>query len=302
MNGVNDSEPNLRITVIGEHRREFLPVMKTVTELPQSHRLFWYQTIEEALEDGGEGVDDADLVIVFQSYSDQFSRETVNSLVGRTIFGRLLCCYGPWCESDGRNRDFWPDAVRVPLRLESGIIQREVDGILRGSEPLPPTAARDEIFAHRLTCSDKPTTLETGTILNATIISSDRILRNVLAAALKQLGIRSVTMPPIVKRPTDPVDRKQSSAGPIHLVIHDLDPWGPLIADSVRTASQMFPSADVFGIATMPDAGLATEIADETLHSVIPKLDLELGLRHHLQDWCRTRSSGRLRKLNAVPA
>ena len=224
MDGVNDSEPELCITVVGEQRREFFPVMKTVADLELPHRLFWYQTVEEALEDGREGVDDSDLVIVFQSYSDQFSTDTVNSLVGRTIFGRLLCCYGPWCESDGRNRDLWPDAVRIPIRLASGVIQREVDGILRGSEPLPPTAARDEVFAHRLTHADESTLFEAGTILNAAVISSDRILRNVLAAGLKQMGIRSVTMPPIVKRPTDPVGRKQSSAGPIHIVIHDLDP------------------------------------------------------------------------------
>jgi hypothetical protein len=59
---------------------------------------------------------------------------------------RLICCYGPWCASDGRTRDVWPLSIRVPTALASRRIDLELEVLTGTRWPLPLTASRDEIF------------------------------------------------------------------------------------------------------------------------------------------------------------
>jgi hypothetical protein len=87
-----------------------------------------------------------DLVIVCQHWPDEFTERDVLSILRTSPLARLTCCYGPWCESDGRTRDIWPLAVRVPVRSAADRIHRELDVIAGFSRPLPLTASRDEIF------------------------------------------------------------------------------------------------------------------------------------------------------------
>lgn len=300
MSNVQPTEPDLRITVIGQQRREFMSVMKAIADLEIAHRLFWYETVDEALDDGPDGVDDADLVVVFQSFSDQFRRSSVEALIGRTIFGRLLCCYGPWCESDGRNRNLWPDSVRVPLRLAAGMIRSEIGAIVDEADPLPPTAARDEIFTHRLYQSDSQRNSENVTDVNAIVVSPDRVFGETLRASLEELGIACQTLP--LLEADSSLSRDQPTAKQVSLVLHDVDPWCGVVADSLSRVRHLWPSADVFGVATMPDAGIASELADESLRGVIPKLDLQLGLQHQLRHWFEEKAGVRSRHLKRLPA
>ena len=87
-----------------------------------------------------------DLVIVCQLCSDEFTEADVRRLLGLFPLARFVCCYGPWCESDGRTRDIWPLAVRVPARFAADRVRRELEVIQGVRPPLPLTASRDEIF------------------------------------------------------------------------------------------------------------------------------------------------------------
>jgi hypothetical protein len=89
----------------------------------------------------------ADLIVVCQSWSDEYTAGEVAALLSAAPVARLLCVYGRWCDSDGRTRHVWPLAVRAPAAEFEGRLQREIN-VLRGTEPpLPLTATRTEIFA-----------------------------------------------------------------------------------------------------------------------------------------------------------
>lgn len=86
------------------------------------------------------------LVLVCQQWPDEFAENDVWRLIGLYPLARLVCCYGPWCESDGRTRETWPLSVRVPVRSVADRIRRELDVITGLVRPLPLTASRDEVF------------------------------------------------------------------------------------------------------------------------------------------------------------
>jgi hypothetical protein len=88
------------------------------------------------IKDAGDWL--PDLVLVCQSWSDQFSAVDANALVAWFPLARLVCCHGPWCESDGRTRTQWPLAVRVPVSLAPARLDLEID--------LPLTATRADVF------------------------------------------------------------------------------------------------------------------------------------------------------------
>lgn len=273
-----------RLSLIGsDQRREFAALRTWLRS--KKLRTAEFDTIEAALEDDRPAAA-ADLTIVMQSWPDQFSSAAANQLIGQTLFSRLFCCYGPACESDGRNRNIWPDAIRVPLRLAASVIEQELRDALDGKPPLPPTAARDEIFAHRSGAGsdwEVLARLPQLSQMNGAVISPDRTLRKTIVTALKEFGMRSLDLPLIAVCGKNGVKPKETSRGPVHVVIHDLDPWSHVVETSLQSMKQMFPSATVLGLGSMPDAGLAIEVADQDIKAIIPKLDLEHGLRWQLQ-------------------
>ncbi len=70
-------------------------------------------------------------------------------MIGLYPLARLVCCYGPWCASDGRTRDIWPLAVRVPVDAAAERIRRELEVLSGRRQPLPLTASRDEDLSFR---------------------------------------------------------------------------------------------------------------------------------------------------------
>lgn len=264
-----------RVALVGPAgRREFRELIGWLCEHEGIRVTDEYADIETAIQ--SDRLSECHLTVVLQSYSDQYTASSINQLIGQTLFQRLLCCYGAWCESDGRNRALWPDALRVPVRLAQSMIELELPGVGAEADPIPPTAARDEIFAHRLI--DAPLDQDFRE-LNAAIIGPDRIIRRTTNATLKELGLRTISLPLIVPEPRKTIRPQETPRGPIHLVVHDLDPFCPAITESLEAARQMFPAAKIFGLATMPDAGLTAEIADELLNDVVPKLDMQHGLQ-----------------------
>jgi hypothetical protein len=89
----------------------------------------------------------ADLIIISQTWSDEFTHDDVARLVSQAGSARLICCYGPWCASDGRTRSTWPLSVRVPQPEFRDRLRGELVVLGGTAQPLPLTADRDEIFA-----------------------------------------------------------------------------------------------------------------------------------------------------------
>ena len=81
-----------------------------------SHRRLWecerFADLEARVAERSPRIE---LVVVCQGWSDQFSRSQVHSLLSSQPLARVVCCHGAWCESDGRTRDLWPLAVRLPV-------------------------------------------------------------------------------------------------------------------------------------------------------------------------------------------
>lgn len=183
-----------------------------------------------------------DLTIVLQSWSDQYPPEHVDRLIGATLYSGLLCCYGVWCESDGRSRQTWPHSTRVPLDHARTAVEREIHRIQAQRAVLPRTAARDEVFLHRN--GDFGTVAGRETAKTAIVVSPDRVLRDTWTAVLRFQGIRTSGIPLKVT---------ESVAGrPADVVLHDLDPDSSMIAESVEQCRSAFRSALFVGMASMP--------------------------------------------------
>jgi hypothetical protein len=89
----------------------------------------------------------ADLIVVCQSWSDEYTAGEVAALLSAAPLARILCVYGRWCDSDGRTRDVWPLAVRVPAAKFETRLLHELKVLAGTLPPLPLTATRTEIFA-----------------------------------------------------------------------------------------------------------------------------------------------------------
>lgn len=93
-------------------------------------------------------LDPPDLVIVCQSWPDEFAASEVAAALGRWSLALWVCCYGAWCDSDGRNRSIWPISVRVSVAEAERRLNHVWQVLIeQRDEPLPLTASRDEAFA-----------------------------------------------------------------------------------------------------------------------------------------------------------
>ena len=249
------TEPQIStLNIIGDIRhRQFQPLCLELAQ--QAKEVHHFETPNDV-----ETPDEPEqtVTLVLQSWSDQYSRTQISRLAGQHIFGRLYCCYGPACESDARNRDLWPDAVRVSLRLASATILADLN---ERREILPLTAAPDEVFAHRAIRRDSDS--PSG---HVAIISPDSSFRKSLQQLLTHADITNVCYDLLTGTETE-------SDQAVDCILHDLDPWGAWMEESLDHARELYPFADLKGIASMPDAGLMTELADLPVSDIIPKLD-----------------------------
>ena len=181
------------------------------------------------------------LTLVLQSFSDQFAPQEADRLIGATFFSGLMCCFGLWCEGDGRTRSIWPESVRVPLRDAKQVIQEEFDRLQSGHCLLPPTAARDEIFLYRHTDNSDSSTHGKG---DALVISTDRVYRTTFARLLNSVGWNATSAALTLHEPRE--------ARQPHLLVHDLDPQSDAVNRSLHASLRYFPEASPFGLASMP--------------------------------------------------
>lgn len=226
-----------QVLIVGRQtRQEMRPVLAAISSQVSSEQTRHAHDTDAVLRLLADREWFPDLVAVCQSWPDEFSRSDVDRMMGLLPLARWVCCFGVWCESDGRNRTHWPLAVRVPARCAEPRIRREFDVVHQRHRTLPPTASRDEIAAFDLACESpkrdtKPSRLSRNSVI---VRSPDRELRRWLQELLRTAGF-SLT------------DELQVVPGTA--VLWDVDPWENDTANEVREFCQANPDVPV--IATM---------------------------------------------------
>ena len=236
---------NPRIIILGEvGTKEMRGVLASVCDVFRGSALSCYPVPAEKELVSNSGIE-PNLVVVCQSYPDQFNRQDVQSLLRRFPLSRFVCCFGLWCESDGRSRDIWPRGTRVPVRLARQRLLQERAVLAGRREGLPLTAGRDEAFAfdygEKGGYGEKGQERTAGIFVGekftprrkAVVISPDRALRSYWEEALRQSGY-------------DVGSEKDGST--TDLMLFDADPWSPERAARLRTWRERSPRSFIVAL------------------------------------------------------
>jgi hypothetical protein len=183
---------------------------------------------------------DPDLIVACEAWPDQFSESDVIEVLGRCPLARIVCCYGPWCDSAGRTRSVWPLAVRTPVAAARMRLNRELT-ILQDRQSaarvLPLTASRGEIFESDFGSSPVPIPSRT----TARVISADWRWREMLQAALARQDCRVV---------------HEGGSPDVDAVFYDVDPWGADREAALRSIRASHPQTKVIACVGFPRCDL----------------------------------------------
>jgi hypothetical protein len=198
-----------------------------------------------------------DLVVVIQSWPDEFSPDDVDRLLNFAPLARYAVCCGDWCESDGHNRAIWPLAARIPLRSAQARIEREWQLLNNkpGAVPLPLSASRDEIFA-----VDHPPlngSIHRGSV---TVDSPDSAYRRYLVQLVSQAGDTSQTA-------------NEADVTSLHsVVLFDADPWNDRRRETLMQLRAQAPASRIIALQSLPDANAAELLRRSGADALLPKL------------------------------
>jgi hypothetical protein len=194
----------------------------------------------------------ADLVVVCQNWPDEFLEADVKQLLSLFPLARWICCFGVWCESDGRNRDVWPLAIRTPARNAEGRIRREL-AVLQGTHPvLPLTASRDETYEF-----DSAVGYPKTTALRVRVNSPDVQYRCTLEKILSAAGHHVI--------------RQQHDDMP-DVLLWDADPWSEDLGIEIQEFCVRHPNVAVLALLTFAHPELIEAIKACGAIHVVPKL------------------------------
>lgn len=196
-----------------------------------------------------------ELVIVLQSWSDEFAADDVRELLGLLLFGRVLCCYSPWCLSDGRSRDIWPVSVRVPLSSARSAVQFEIENMNRKLPPLLPMAAAEEVFAYRSTVTPKHIALRQKMVW---ILSAETAFSGIVEQLCRCCGCQTMrhTLCP------DSLRHALESLPHPDLLLIDFDPVDDHLRATLRVLDEFLLPVAVLGMSVFPFAQFADFIAE----------------------------------------
>jgi hypothetical protein len=202
-----------------------------------------------------------DLLIVLQSWPDQYLAGEVEELISLCPLARILCCFGPWCDSDGRTRSIWPTGVRVPAAAFASRFEHELALLADRCEvgpPLPLTASRTETFEYDFA---RPLA-RCPLIGQVCIISPDRRFREMLTLAFRTAGFALC----------------ESEQGAARAIVFDADPWDEDRAQALAKIRALHPQTQLVGCVGFPrphiDAVLRRAGADGVWFKLSPLADL----------------------------
>lgn len=223
-------------------------LLRQLASLASPHDLSQAATISEALVMARTR--EPDLVVVIQSSPDQYSPAEVQRLLATLPLTRLIVCHGPWCSGDGRNRETWPLAVRIPHDGFFARLADELAALAGYSTGLSWTAGRDEIAAAELSGPtshpDAPFTFH--------LVSGDAQFTAMFDAQLAALGGHRVPVPET------------------QLLLIDIDPWSASMARNVLDLISRANPVRTFLLTSSPNSLPPGEIEAAGPTTVIDKL------------------------------
>lgn len=241
-------------------RSEFAPTLSWLNEQTESTRTVRWPDIESALAERSGGI--PDLVVVLQSHPDEFSSAEIARLLTRAPIARLVVAAGAWCEADGRRRDLWPPAVRVPAVWAVQRLQAEWSLLTAGQGiPIPLTATRDERFE-----ADHPQTdasLAGGTFA---VVSPDRAWRSTRCLLIQQAGGSVESVPAMAD-----------------ILWLDGDPWESGGLPQLKAYRKAHPELPIVVSLDYPLPELVEQVQAAGATTVVPKLAPEAFLLRELQ-------------------
>jgi hypothetical protein len=192
-----------------------------------------------------------DLIVVLQQHPDDHSPQQVRDLLNSCPLSRLIIGYGPWCESDGRTRQLWPPACRVPEGRLLPRVRREL-AVVRGESPaLPLTADRDECWEHDFatvaTAAARP--------LSVAVSTPDPAVAEWLAEALTTAGHRIV-----------------ASESAADVLLFDADPWNAQRSDVLKNILRQHVTLPVVALAGYLRKAEQQSLRESGVRSVASKL------------------------------
>jgi hypothetical protein len=196
-----------------------------------------------------------DLVVVAQDWPDQYPAEAVHELIALCPLARIICCFGPWCDSDGRTRSIWPLAVRVSPEMFAARFEREW-GQLAGTAPtdgpasLPLTASRTEIFEF-----DFQPEVVGGARPAVIVVSPDRTWREMIEGALGS-----------------PAAQASGGANRPQTIVFDADPWDEVRRRALAEVRRTHPGLRVVACVGFPRPDFDAELRQSGADAIWYKL------------------------------
>ena len=232
-----------------------------------------YDTIADALQQGLGQSEAADFVVVLQTFSDEYSQQEASLLIGQMLFGRMVCCYGHWCQSDGRSHEIWPVSMRVPIHSAVPIIMRELEAFQNGEAPLSPMSAAEEVFIHRYREDINPSSFDDRSCV---IISDEVHLRRTARQVCENLGWRTQECPCSISEIEMALATMSRTAltsqrtGSQITILLDLDPLDDLCLSTLRWLREKHVSCDIHGLTVFSESAFTLK----GVASVIEKTEL----------------------------
>jgi len=234
--------------------KEFEPVVRWLRERDSGGRFRMADDVRAAHAVPGDQDWIPNLVVVLQSWPDQYSVEDFHGLLRNFPLARLVLCFGPWCDSDGRTRSIWPLAVRVPAAAAVPRLERELalfETPAPAAPPLPLTASRTEIFDFDFGCR-RPLAPAAGKIV---VISADRAWREMMR---RMVGTSATS---------------DEAAEPPDLVLFDADPWDEERAEALTAIRTAVPAGRLIAFVGFPRPDVEAELRQAGADEVRFKLE-----------------------------
>lgn len=250
--------PLPRVVLLGNpDSSEFLDVRKTLTATVPEETLTQVRDVAGLARLFQQG-EFPDLIIVVQTWSDEFPFQEFLALSGFGPLSRVLCCYGPWCVSDGRSRQDWPLALRVPLEHFAPALRREMRQLttpVSDVAPLPWTAGRDEIYRRRQPGITVGSASGSRSVVR--VISPDRKLAEMWTELVRKAGF------PIAA---------EGAAGGGQLALWDIDPWTVESRARWNDFRRHHPATKIVALAGFVTPDTVRELRDLGATAVLCKL------------------------------
>lgn len=251
-------EPKIRISILGNPATaEMQPVKNVLNQIccPADIRVF--DSPDELLNLASDGWF-PDLVLVCQNWPEEFTHSEIQTLLAAFPLARWICCFGAWCEADGRSHSFWPEAIRVSARCCAHRIRHEWKVLSKGADPLPLTAGRDEKFDYDCMSVGLGESLRLGQRgVTIAIFSPDRCYAEFLRDLLQSEGCESVA-----------IDEGQIS----DVAVWDVDPWNEQTAAHLQALKKSHPQSKILAVMSMAHPETIAELKSKLADEVLPKL------------------------------